>query len=52
MRGRVFEVALLVALLVSLVILAVLISRVLIDGLPVYTDRGWEFLDGSLSGSA
>jgi phosphate transport system permease protein len=30
----------------------VLLSRVLIDGLPVYTDRGWEFLDGSLSGSA
>jgi phosphate transport system permease protein len=51
-RGRVFEVALLVALLVSLVILAVLISRVLIDGLPVYTDRGWDFLDGSLSGNA
>jgi phosphate transport system permease protein len=52
MRGRVFEIGLLVALLVSLVILAVLLSRVLIDGLPVYTDRGWDFLDGSLSGSA
>jgi phosphate transport system permease protein len=51
-RGRVFEVALLVALLLSLVILAILISRVLIDGWPVYTERGWEFLDGSLSGSA
>jgi phosphate transport system permease protein len=51
-RGRVFEVGLLAALLVSLVILAVLLSRVVIDGLPVYTDRGWEFLDGSLSGSA
>jgi phosphate transport system permease protein len=51
-RGRVFEVALLVALLVSLLILAVLISRILIDGLPVFNDRGWAFLDGSLSGSA
>jgi phosphate transport system permease protein len=51
-RGRVFEVALLGALLVSLLILAVLISRILIDGLPVFTDRGWAFLDGSLSGSA
>jgi phosphate transport system permease protein len=51
-RGRVFEIGLLLALLVSLVILAVLISRVLIDGLPVYTDRGWDFLNGSLSGSA
>jgi phosphate transport system permease protein len=51
-RGRVFEISLLTALLVSLVILAVLLSRVVIDGLPVYTDRGWEFLDGSLSGSA
>jgi phosphate transport system permease protein len=51
-RGRVFEVALLVALLVSLLILAVLISRILIDGSPVFTDRGWAFLDGSLSGSA
>jgi phosphate transport system permease protein len=37
---------------VSLVILAVLLSRVLIDGLPVYQDRGLDFLDGSLSGSA
>jgi phosphate transport system permease protein len=52
MRGRIFEISLLTALLVSLVILAVLLSRVLIDGLPVYTDRGWEFLDGTLSGSA
>jgi phosphate transport system permease protein len=48
----VFEVALLVALLVSLLILAVLISRILLDGLPVFTDHGWAFLDGSLSGSA
>ena len=51
-RGRVFEVALLAALLTSLAILAVLISRVVIDGFPVYEDRAWPFLDGSLSGSA
>jgi phosphate transport system permease protein len=51
-RGRVFEVALLVALLMSLVILAVLISRVLIDGFSVYQDRAWGFLDGVLSSTA
>jgi phosphate transport system permease protein len=51
-RGRAFEVALLVALLVSLLVLAALIFTVLTDGLPVYTDRGWEFLDGALSSSA
>jgi phosphate transport system permease protein len=51
-RGRAFEVALLVALLVSLLILAALIFTVLTDGLPVYSDRGWEFLDGALSSSA
>ena len=49
--GRVFEVALLVALLASLAILALLISRVLIDGVGVYQDRGWDFLDGRLSSS-
>ncbi|HET9612187.1 MAG TPA: ABC transporter permease subunit, partial [Acidimicrobiales bacterium] len=51
-RGRVFEVALLVALLMSLLILATLIWAVLSDGLPVYSERGWAFLDGGLSGSA
>jgi phosphate transport system permease protein len=51
-RGRVFEIALLAALLASLAVLVVLISRVLIDGVPVYQDRAWPFLDGSLSGSA
>jgi phosphate transport system permease protein len=51
-RGRAFEIGLLLALLASLVILAVLISRVLSDGVGVYQDRGWAFLDGSLSSSA
>jgi phosphate transport system permease protein len=51
-RGRAFEIGLLLALFVSLLILGVLLSRILIDGLPVYTDRGWRFVDGSLSGNA
>jgi phosphate transport system permease protein len=51
-RGRLFEVGLLACLLLSLVVLAVLIVTIFTDGMPVYTDRGWEFLDGSLSGSA
>ena len=51
-RGRVFELSLLVALLMSLLILTTLIWAVLSDGLPVYTERGWAFLDGGLSGSA
>jgi phosphate transport system permease protein len=51
-RGRVFEIGLLACLLLSLVILGVLIVTIFTDGIPVYTDRGWEFLDGSLSGSA
>jgi phosphate transport system permease protein len=48
-RGRAFELGLLASLLVCLIVLGVLIAQVLADGLPVYTDRGWEFLDGGLS---
>jgi phosphate transport system permease protein len=48
-RGRVFEVALLASLLVSLLILAVLIGRVVADGASVYSDRGVDFLEGRLS---
>jgi len=51
-RGRLFEVALLACLLLSLVILGVLIVTILTDGSPVYADRAWPFLDGILSGSA
>jgi phosphate transport system permease protein len=47
--GRVFEAALLVCLLLSLLVLAVLVSKVLTDGLGVYSDRGVDFLDGGLS---
>lgn len=48
-RGKTFEGALLVCLLVSLLILGVLLSKVLTDGLGVYSDRGVDFLDGGLS---
>lgn len=48
-RGRLFEAALVLCLLLSLLILAVLVSKVLGDGLGVYSDRGVDFLDGGLS---
>jgi phosphate transport system permease protein len=51
-KGRAFEVALVACLLASLVILTVLIAAVVTDGLPVYGDRGFDFLDAGLSGSA
>ena len=51
-RGRAFEAALVVSLLLSLLILAVLLGTIVNDGLPVYTDRGWQFLDNGLSGSS
>lgn len=52
LRGTLFELSLVACLLVSLLVLAVLIGSVFIDGSGVYTDRGWAFLDGALSGSA
>jgi phosphate transport system permease protein len=51
-RGRAFEIALVGCLLLSLAILAILIYDVLVDGIPVFTDRGWGFLDGGLSSEA
>jgi phosphate transport system permease protein len=51
-KGRAFETALIACLLISLIILAVLIGTVLADGLPVYGDRGIDFLDAPLSSSA
>jgi len=48
-RGKVFELALLTCLLISLVILAILITSVMSDGFGVYTDRGFDFLDNGLS---
>lgn len=51
-RGRVFEIALVLCLLASLAILAMLLIDVVRDGAPVYTERGWAFLDGGLSQTA
>jgi phosphate transport system permease protein len=51
-KGRVFEASLLACLLVSLLMLGVLLVTVLTDGMPVFTERGWAFLDSGLSGSA
>ena len=48
-RGRIFELFLLGSLLVSLLILAVLIGRIVADGASVYSDRGVDFLEGRLS---
>jgi phosphate transport system permease protein len=50
-RGRAFEAVLVACLLASLLILGVLIATVVTDGLPVYGDRGFDFLDAGLSGS-
>ena len=51
-RGRLFEAALLACLLLSMLVLGVLLHTVVTDGMPVYTERGWEFLDDALSSSA
>ncbi len=51
-KGRVFEASLLACLLISLMLLGVLLVTVLTDGMPVFTERGWKFLDSGLSGSA
>lgn len=51
-KGRVFEAGLIVCLLLSLLILGVLITSVITDGMPVYSERGFDFLDAGLSGSA
>lgn len=50
-KGRVFEGLLVACLLLSLVILAVLIGTVMRDGLPVFSDRGAQFVDHGLSAS-
>lgn len=62
-KGLLFEVALILCLLLSLLILGVLIVSVLVDGLGVYNSslgdvgervsgRGWSFLDNGLSARA
>jgi phosphate transport system permease protein len=50
--SRVFEAVLLTCLLIALAVLGVLIATVLSDGLPVYQDRGFDFLDGASSSVA
>jgi phosphate transport system permease protein len=47
--GRAFEVGLFTALLICLLLLGVLLYSVLADGMGVYTERGWAFVDGGLS---
>jgi phosphate transport system permease protein len=51
-RGWAFEIALLASLLVCLLVLGALVITVLTDGMPVYTDRGFSFLDDGLSSIA
>jgi phosphate transport system permease protein len=51
-KGALFELVLVACLLISLLVLAVLIGSVLVDGWSVFSDRGWAFLDGALSSSA
>jgi phosphate transport system permease protein len=51
-RGRLFEAGLLASLLICLLVLGVLIMTVLLDGMPVYSERGWEFLDSGISSIA
>ena len=48
-RGLVFAGALLLALLFSLAVLAVLVGTQLVQGLPVFAERGLDFLTSDLS---
>jgi phosphate transport system permease protein len=47
--GRIFELGLFASLIVCLLLLGLLIYSVLADGMGVYTERGWQFVDGGLS---
>jgi phosphate transport system permease protein len=51
-KGRIFETALVLCLLISLGVLALLIIDVIGDGSGVYQERGFDFLDGGLSQTA
>ncbi len=48
-KGALFQAAILVALLLSLVILFVLISQVVRGGIEVFQERGFDFLRGRLT---
>jgi phosphate transport system permease protein len=51
-RGTLFQAALLATLVTALVILAVLIGDVIRAGMPVFRERGSDFITGDLSTSA
>jgi phosphate transport system permease protein len=51
-KGRLFELLLVACLLVSLLVLLLMISDIVRNGFPVYTDRGWDFVNGGLSSTA
>mgnify|MGYP003332942965 FL=1 len=51
-RGRIFQVALLLSLLLTLGILFALIADVIVRALPVFEARGTEFLGAPLSSNA
>jgi phosphate transport system permease protein len=51
-KGRIFELSLVACLIISLVVLLLMIYDVLLNGVPVFTDRGWDFLNGGLSSTA
>jgi phosphate transport system permease protein len=48
-RGIVFQGALLVALLVSLLVLATLLAEALRDSMPVFRERGLDFITSNIS---
>jgi phosphate transport system permease protein len=48
-KGKIFEYALLSALLISLLFLLVLLFQVAADGIKVFQERGMDFLTGRLS---
>jgi phosphate transport system permease protein len=52
LRGRLFQVALLLSLLLTLGILFALIADVIVRALPVFEQRGTEFLGAPLSSNA
>jgi phosphate transport system permease protein len=47
--GRIFEALLLASLLISLGVLITLLISILIDALPVFRERGWEFITSDTS---
>ncbi len=48
-KGKVFEALLLVSLLISLGVLITLLLSILVDALPVFRERGWDFITSDSS---